>query len=104
MTLSRPVFAALAALVTLAPAARADGLKVSELKTQKVGPHTYFTVRFEPPADYRAPELAGRSVWWMNNRPQLARLPRLVPQDDNTKGVYLRLRFPDLQNAPKVPG
>jgi hypothetical protein len=98
---SRPVLlAAAVAAVLLGPpcaGALAQAPSIQSLRTQKVGQATYFQVRFEAPADYRAPQLSAGLGWWRARRPEFALLPRLVPQDAQTKLVCLRLRFPDLE-------
>src|SRR5689334_9350719 len=95
----RPVVASATLAVALlgfpAGASRADAPAVQEWRTQRVGRTTYFRVRFRPPAGLRLPQLGERVNWWQTSRPVLNRLPRLVPQDDKTAAVYLRLTFPD---------
>ncbi|HYV63700.1 MAG TPA: hypothetical protein VE958_13545, partial [Bryobacteraceae bacterium] len=71
----------------------ADPPKVAELRIQKVEQTTYFHVRFEAPADMRLPRITDRVPGWTIVRPELARLPRLVSQDGETRAVYLGLRF-----------
>ena len=109
MRLTRPLAAALAAALVSLPAsfARADAVRVQELRTQKVGPITYFQARVEPPKDYQAPDLDRAGRWWETRKPELALLPRLVPQDGKARTVYLHIRFPEYEgrqgNAPVVP-
>jgi len=82
--------------------------KVLELRVQKVGPTTYFHVRLEMPADMRLPEPESRSRWW--SEWDVARLPRLVPQDERTRAVYLCMTddregqpFGDPKAVPAAP-
>jgi hypothetical protein len=88
------------AVVTLGTSGlRADGeLRVRELVTRKVGDTMYFHVRLDVPADLRMPPIEpGPST--EGRRRQLARLPRLVPQDDMTWAVYQRLDVPHFRPA-----
>jgi hypothetical protein len=100
-------FATLAfTLIVLGLGARlagADDLKVQRLRTQEVNGTTYFQVQFEPPKDYSTPQLSRFTFWWQSRSPELALLPRLVPQDSQTRQVYLQLRFSKLEFA-KGPG
>lgn len=81
--------------------------RLRELRTQRVGDMTYFHVRFDLPADMRLPELAR---WSMTDaqRANLARLPRLVPQDSKTRLVYWRAsqeylaRFLEVRAEPSL--
>lgn len=75
--------------------ADAEAPRVRELRVQKAGDTTYFHVRFDPPADYQPPRLTDEMRWWDFRRPDLTRLPQLVPQDGRTGAVYFRL---DLSN------
>lgn len=72
--------------------AQAGGPAVTFLRTQKVNDVTYFIVRFERPADMA--QVTAPVDWWWWGRQQWARftrLPRLLPQDGNTRLVYLEL-------------
>src|SRR5581483_11376494 len=89
-------------------------VKVRDLRVQKLGPTTYFHVRFDAPPDLRMPQLAERVRWWTISRPELARLPQLLPQDEQTKSICLRVLFERndtkvdngliLQGTPRVEG
>ncbi len=89
------VLAGTTLLVTL-PAPRlpaADGPRVQELRGQRVKGTTFFQVRFEAPRDYAPPRLDRLNPDGSVSRGELARLPRLVPQDDRTRAVYLELQI-----------
>jgi hypothetical protein len=70
----------------------AGPLPVLELRTQKVDGTTYFHVRLQRPADLRLPAFDTSKPFSERDRRKFARLPRLVPQDDNTRAVYYRHR------------
>ena len=67
--------------------------KIAELEVQKVEQTTYFRVRFELPSALRLPRIADQGRAGSATRSELARLPRLVPQDASARLVYLGLRF-----------
>src|SRR5262245_58653851 len=79
------------ALSTAAPAA--DAPRVKELRTQQVGDTTYFHVSFYPPGEMDVPLTRGASPWEPVDRRALSFLPCLVPQDNQSRTVYLRLNF-----------
>ncbi len=81
--------------------ARAQAPGVRELRTQKVGNTTYFHVRFEAPKDLQLPRPDLRWTWWRVSKPELARLPQLVPQNGKTQAVYPRVNFGDRFGDPK---
>ena len=108
-------FLAPAALALLTPfasnAPAAEAPRVAELRTQRVGETTYFTVLFRAPADLKLPVRNWQNLDGLieGQRVRLARLPRLVPQDDRTSAVYTTLELPrsdghdtDLTFAGKV--
>jgi hypothetical protein len=66
----------------------AEAPRVREFRTQQAGGATYFHVRLKTPGDlhYRSWPRARHTF-----RPELTRLPQLVPQDKKTNAVYLRL-------------
>src|SRR5262245_38612791 len=87
-----PLTATVAALVLGAatvPAGAAEPPKLRELRTQTVGGVTYFHARFERPADLWAPSDSFNHAV----RRTAALLPRLVPQDDQTRDVAVRVDF-----------
>ena len=72
-------------------AARADTApQILELRTQTVGGRTYFHVRLERPEDLRFPTFDRSRPFSDVDRRNFARLPRLVPQDGQTRSVYYR--------------
>src|SRR5713101_4468544 len=71
----------------------ADEPPVRELRTQKVGDTVYFLVSFEPPAEMRPASLDKPSANEYQRR-MLARMPQLIPQDDNARAVYHLLVLP----------
>jgi hypothetical protein len=77
----------------LAGTAAADAPKVLELRTQRHEKETWFHVRFETPADFAPTKLErGTYPWWTEaERRRLARIPDLVPQDEQTRNVYPRM-------------
>jgi hypothetical protein len=81
---SSPVLALLAASPVLAAPP-----EVAVFRTQKVGDTTYFQVAFHKPADLTALPMPRVDVGQMNEsvRRRLARMPRLVPQDDRSDAV-----------------
>ena len=66
--------------------------RVLELRTQKVDGVTYFQVRLERPADLRLPTFDTSKPFSEADRRKFAGLPRLVPQDRNTRAVCYRHR------------
>ena len=96
--------ALLMAALALGPnALPAQTPKVLELRTQKVEQTTYFQVRIERPADLRLPE-DRRNRGRFDER-AFDLLPRLVPQDDRSKAVYLSGRGIDaLAGLQRVQG
>jgi hypothetical protein len=68
--------------------------KVRGLRSQRVGDTTYFHVSLEAPPEMRVPQVTAAVGWSMPARRDLARLPRLVPQDGKTSAVYHRLEIP----------
>jgi hypothetical protein len=99
MTIARPMslysgVLAGVALTVASPALRAaDSPRLQELKRQRVGDTTYFYLRLDPPADLHAPHIEP-GPYSEAQRRQLARLPRLVPQDHTAEAVYARLEVP----------
>jgi hypothetical protein len=86
--------------------------RVLRLEAQRAGPATYFRLTVQRPADC---DLPGPGWLLQPDRPlpealrhRLARLPRLVPQDDHTAAVYLdwrpRQAGAELQFVGKVQG
>jgi hypothetical protein len=76
--------------VACTPLSAADAPKVRSLRVQKVDQTTYFHVHFDNPADLRLPPALDQFNWWNITGPELTRWPRLVPQDDKTRTVYVR--------------
>jgi hypothetical protein len=70
----------------------ADAPKVREFRIQKVGNRLYFHVRLDAPADLIPPRLESGTLNEVQRR-QLGWLPRLVPQDGETRKVYQRLEI-----------
>src|SRR6266849_3216787 len=66
---------------------------IRELRTQKTGDTVYFHVSFEPPAEMRPASLNKPSTDEYQRR-MLARMPQLIPQDDNARAVYQLLVLP----------
>jgi hypothetical protein len=83
----------LALWLVAAPAVAAEPLRVAELRTQRVGETTYFTVSFRPPDDLIMPTFDRWDVSRVNaaQRRRLSYLPRLVPQDRRTSAVCFKL-------------
>ncbi|HTU22355.1 MAG TPA: hypothetical protein VMG10_30225 [Gemmataceae bacterium] len=79
-------------LLASASALHAEAPEIVSLQTQRRGETTYFTVQLRAPRDLgrTALEANDRSVRNEGQRRRLARLPRLVPQDDRTSDVYFR--------------
>jgi hypothetical protein len=90
--------AALALLTTFPSlAVAADAPRVLELRAQRAGDVTYFTVKFDPPADMKLPVRDWEHFGVLcteGQRVRSARLPRLVPQNDRTRAVYPRFWLP----------
>ena len=86
--------------------AAAESVRVLELRTQKVDGVTYFQVRLERPADLRLPTFDMSKPFSEWDRRKFAGLPRLVPQDSNTRAVYYRHRptQPGLSFCGRVTG
>jgi hypothetical protein len=83
----------------------AEPPRVKELRVQKVKDTTYFYVRFGPLDEVNLQQIDSPRSWWQMTRPhgarlQLARLPQLVPQDDNAQSAYVRLTI----SPPSEPG
>lgn len=72
---------------------RAETPKIDSLHTQRKGDAVYFVVCLRPSRDWGKWDLeaSDRRVRYEAQRRRLARLPRLVPQDDFTRAVYLEL-------------
>jgi hypothetical protein len=91
-----PCIVAVAAimLALVNPRLRADvPIPVREFRIQRVGDTTYFHVRLERPADFRAPRIEA-GPYSEAGRRKLTRLPQLVPQDGLARAVYQRLDVP----------
>jgi hypothetical protein len=102
--LHRPLTVA-ALLLASAPLAAAEAPRVRELRTQQVGGITYFHVRLDAPPQMQGPALGTLNVWSDGDLRNLARLPRLIPQDQRARAVYLRLAIPKAPDgAVKVLG
>ncbi len=71
----------------------AEDLRIRELRTQKIGGTVYFHACFESPAEMRTASLDKPSANEYQRR-MLARMPQLIPQDDNARAVYQRLDLP----------
>jgi hypothetical protein len=84
--LPRTVLLALPLLAVAAPTVRADAPNVLWLKKQTCEGVTYFRVAVSLPAAFAAPKFDDPATPEGRKR-QLARLPRLVPQDNHTSEV-----------------
>src|SRR3954468_19494947 len=62
--------------------ARAADVKIKHLRIQRVGDDTYFRLQLSRPVDLAMPQMGAQPMPAL--RWQLARLPRLIPQDDTT--------------------
>jgi hypothetical protein len=90
-----PALALLAAFTPRGVAAEAP--RVAELRTQRVGGVTYFTVKFPAPPDMQLPARDWQHLGALANEGQRFRsagLPRLVPQDGRTAAVYPTVWLP----------
>jgi hypothetical protein len=85
-----PLLALLLASPLAAPVGAADTVAVRQLRTQKVGPVTYFHVVLDAPPDMKMPAFRDVAPTEGPFRRWLGLLPRLAPQDDRTSAVYLR--------------
>ncbi len=63
-------------------------VKIESLRVQKRGETTYFELKLAPFPDFFAPSFETTRGWWTENGRAMARMPRLVPQDDKTAAVY----------------
>jgi hypothetical protein len=86
----RPRLGALLVVLAASSAQPAEVPRAIELRSQRVGDVTYFQVRFTLPSDLRLPPEEGddAALPAEARRHRLARLPILVPQDDQTTAVY----------------
>jgi hypothetical protein len=116
MSRVHPFRACLGALLVVLigrPALAEEAPTVADLRTQRVGDTTYFHVTLRTPSDLRLSTLEKEDAAPTPEarRRVLARLPRLVPQDDRTAAVYFaphqggnRLRDLELDFVGKVHG
>jgi hypothetical protein len=83
-------------LAMMATSVKADPPKVLELRVQKVKGNTYFHLRLQAPKDM-AQNAAPRGRLLPTDFGSVEPLfqPRLVPQDENTRAVYLRAVQPE---------
>jgi hypothetical protein len=79
----------------------AEPPRLRELRTQQVGDVTYFHVRFERPAGIYVPEIRTLSFWERARLHDFGKLPELVPADNQTHSVYVRV---EAHNASPRPG
>src|SRR5947209_14724889 len=86
-------FAALLAALAAGRPAVAAAL-VRSLHTQQAGGVTYFRVRLADSQGMRIPTLTATGEWAEGDLRRLAQLPRLVPQDQHARAVYLRIDLP----------
>src|SRR5262245_1258465 len=96
-------YVAAVSLTSLAanPPAAADAPPVRILRTQRGGDVTDFQVRFDPARDLlRLPPLQPGANLTEAELRNLGRLPRLVPQDKQTRAVYLRLESAEGTTGP----
>ncbi|MGE3805915.1 MAG: hypothetical protein AB7K24_14680, partial [Gemmataceae bacterium] len=77
----------LAGIAFFTATARAEEPRLLALRTQNNGGRTYFQAQFMRPENLSWP----RNWWTEQQVRQLAILPRLVPQDANTRNVYLQV-------------
>src|SRR5262245_11988423 len=61
---------------------RAADVKIKHLRIQRVGDDFYFRLQLSRPQDLAMPQVGAQPMPAL--RWQLARLPRLIPQDDTT--------------------
>jgi hypothetical protein len=85
---TQPRLALVFILLAAGPVAADDAVKIESLRVQKRGATTYFEVKFASLPDFFAPSFETTRGWWTANGRAMARLPRLVPQDDKTASIY----------------
>src|SRR5262249_28752386 len=97
-----PPLLALALLLGGGEAARLHAAEPQLLlfQTQQVGDVIYFRLQLSVPDDLSLPRLSAPQGWGEAALWDLARLPRLVPQDSKAREVYLRLAMPRVEGGP----